>query len=140
MTTRDYLLQLRTIDMDIEIRESEAQSWRDLAAKMHHEPSDINIKVSPSQDKFENLVIKAADCAMKADRERDCLLYTKRKIEDQIKCMTDKTNRWFVWVYYHDGRSLGSIGKEKNYTRQHVSTLLRKAEKDFEKLYGDTYI
>lgn len=140
MTTKKYLLQLRTIDLEIAMSQSEAQSWRDLATKMHHEPSDIRVDSSPAPDRMESLVVKAADCACEADKQRDILLYTKITIEKQIKGLKNSFYRGLLWGYYHDSKSTGELAKYVNYTGRHIERLLVKAEKDFENEYGSKYL
>lgn len=139
MTTRAYLLQLRTIDMEIAMTESEAQSWRDLATKLHHEPSEIRVDTSPSPDRMESLVVKAADCAMKASREKEILIYTKETIEKQIKGIEDKDLKCLLWGYYHDRRSLKDIAQQMNYSYPHAKRRMRDATRVFEDIYGHTY-
>lgn len=140
MTTRTYLNQLRTIDRDIAMSESEAQSWRNLAMKLHHEPSDVRVDTTPTPDKMENLVVKAADCALKAAKEKEILVYTKTVIEKQIKGMEDKNMRYMLWGYYHDGMSLKEIAKEMAYSYSHAKRQMQKATETFEGVYGVNYM
>ena len=140
MTTKAYLLQLRTIDMEIAMCSSEAQSWRDLATKLHHEPSEIRVSTSPAPDRMENLVIKAADCEIKADRERDILIYLKETIEKQIKMVDDSFYRCILWGYYHDRKSFYTIGKQFNYSGKHMERMMNKAESSFERKFGKGYM
>ena len=140
MTTRAYLLQLRTIDYEIAMSESEAQSWRDLAMKLHHEPSDVRVDTSPAPDKMENLVVKAADCAIKAAKENEILVYTKSLIEKQIKGIEDKDLRFMLWAYYHDRKSLKDIAKRMSYSYPHAKRQLKRATDIFEDVYGVNYL
>lgn len=140
MTTRDYLSQLRTIDYEIAMSESEAQSWRDLAMKLHHEPSDVRVDTSPAPDKTENLVVKAADCAIKAAKEREILIYTKVTIEKQIKAIEDKDMRFMLWGYYHDRKSLKELAKRLSYSYPHAKRQMKKATDEFEGIFGMNYL
>ena len=140
MTTQRYLLQLRTIDMEIAMCESEAQSWRDLATKMHHEPSDIRVDTSPSPDKMESLVVKAADCAREAEKERECLIYKKRMIERQIKAIEDSEMRFMLWGYYHDRRTVASLSKEIPVAKRQGIRIMKTATEEFENVWGQTYL
>ena len=140
MTTRAYLLQLRTIDLEIAMSESEAQSWRDLATKMHHEPSEIHVDSSPAPDKMESLVVKAADCAIQAEKERECLLYTKSVIEKQIKAIEDKDMRFMLWGYYHDRKSVENLSKEIPVTYRQGKRIIKSATDAFEDKWGHTYL
>ena len=140
MTTQKYLLQLRTIDMEIAMCESEAQSWRDLATKMHHEPSDIRVDTSRSPDKMENLVVKAADCAREAEKERECLMYKKRMIERQIKAIEDSEMRFMLWGYYHDRKSVERLSKEIPITYRQGKRVIKAAVDTFEDVWGSTYL
>jgi hypothetical protein len=140
MTTRAYLLQLRTIDLEIAMSESEAQSWRDLATKMHHEPSEVRVDTSPAPDKMEGLVVKAADCAMKADKEREILIYTKSVIEGQIKKIEDKDMKFMLWGYYHDRKSVEDLSKEIPVTYRQGKRIIKRAVEVFEDVWGHTYL
>lgn len=140
MTTRDYLLQLRTIDYEIAMSDSEAQSWRDLAMKLHHEPSDVRVDTSSAPDKMENLVVKAADCAIKAAKEREILIYTKVTIEKQIKSIEDKDMRFMLWGYYHDKKSLKELAKRLSYSYPHAKRQMKKATDEFEDVFGRNYL
>lgn len=140
MTTRKYLLQLRTIDLEIAMSESEAQSWRDLAMKMHHEPSDVRVNSSPAPDKMESLVVKAADCAQEAEKEREILLYTKSVIERQIKSIEDKDMRFMLWGYYHDRKSVENLSKEIPVSYRQGKRIIKKATETFEDVWGHTYM
>lgn len=140
MTTRVYLNQLRTIDMEIAMTESEAQSWRDLAMKMSHEYSDIHVDTSPSPDRMENLVVKAADCAIKAVKEREALVYKKAMIESQIKEIEDKDMRFILWMYFHDKHSHKEVARRMNYSHDYEKHQMNVAIRLFEKKFGKEYM
>ena len=140
MTTRNYLMQLRTIDLQISMSESEAQSWRDLAMKLHHEPSDIRVDTSPVPDKMETYVVKAADCAMNAQKEKDILIYTKSTIERQIKAIEDKEMQFMLWGYYHDRRPVEDLSRDIPVTYRQGKRLIKKATEIFEDVWGHTYL
>ena len=139
MNTRAYLMQLRTIDFDILNVQSEADSWRELAMKLHHEPSDIRVDTSPMPDKMENLVIKAADSATEADREKEVLIYLKATIEKQIKSIEDKECVFMLWGYYHDRLSVEYLAKKLNYSYKQGKRVKQRGERLFEEKYGKTY-
>ena len=140
MTTRDYLMQLRTIDLEIAMSRSEEASWLDLAAKMHHEPSEIRVSTTPTPDKMESLVVKAADCAIQADREREVLIYTKATIERQIKALSDRDMRYMLWGYYHDRRTVASLSKEIPVAKRQGIRIMKNATETFEDVWGYTYL
>lgn len=139
MNTRAYLMQLRTIDFDILNVQSEADSWRELAMKLHHEPSDIRVDTSPAPDKMENLVIKAADSATEADREKEVLIYLKATIEKQIKSIEDKECVFMLWGFYHDRMSVEYLAKKLNYSYRQGKRVKQRGERLFEEKYGKTY-
>lgn len=139
MTTREYLLQLRTIDLDILNVQSEADSWRELAMKMGHEYSEIRVDTSPSPDRMESLVVKAVDSATKADREKEVLIYLKATIEKQIKGIEDKECLFMLWGYYHDRKPVEYLSRKLNYSSRQGRRVMRKAVKVFEEKYGATY-
>lgn len=140
MTTRDYLSQLRTIDLEIAMSRSEEASWLDLATKMSGSISEIKVQSSPSPDKMESLVVKAADCAIRADKEREVLIYTKATIERQIKAVEDKDLRYMLWGYYHDRKSLKDIAKTLCYSYPHAKRQMFKATETFEDIWGHCYL
>ena len=139
MTTREYLMQLRTIDFDILNVQSESDSWRELAMKMGHEFSDIHVDTSPSPDRMENLIVKAVDSATKADREKEVLIYLKATIERQIKGIGDKECVFMLWGYYHDRMTVKYLAKKLNYSERYGKAIKRKGERLFEEKYGKTY-
>lgn len=139
MTTRNYLNQLRTIDIEIAMSKSEAQSWLDLAVKLHHEPSDVRVDTSPVPDKMENLVVKAADCALKAVKDKEILVYKKERIEQQIKSVEDKDLRYMLWMYYHDRHSHKEVARQMGYTHDYERHQMDVAIKVFEKMFGHEY-
>lgn len=139
MTTREYLSQLRTIDLDILNVQSEADSWRELAMKMGHEYSEIRVDSSPSPDRMENCVVKAVDCMTQADRERDVLIYLKATIERQIKSLEDKECVYVLWGYYHDRLTIDYIAKKLNYSPRQGKRMKKRAERLFESKYGTSY-
>lgn len=139
MTTKEYLLQLRTIDFDIINVQSEADSWRELAMKMGHEYSDIHVDSSPSPDRMENLIVKAVDAATKADKEKEILIYLKATIEKQIKSLEDKECALVLWGYYHDRMTIEYISKKLNFSFRTGWRIRGKAEKMFEEKYGSEY-
>jgi hypothetical protein len=140
MTTRAYLDQLRTIDLEIAMYKSEEQSWLDLATQMHHEPSDVRVCTSPVPDKMEKLVVKAADCAREAEKAWEILVYTKDVIEKQIKSMEDRELKYLLWGYYHDKRQLKDLAKGMSYSYSHAKALMKKATEVFEDIYGVNYL
>lgn len=140
MTTRAYLDQLRTIDLEIAMYKSEEQSWLDLATQMHHEPSGVRVCTSPVPDKMEKLVVKAADCAREAEKAWEILLYTKGVIEGQIKGIEDRNMRIVLWSYYHDRKGLKEIAKNMSYTYAYTRKLIMRATDTFEDIYGPNYL
>lgn len=139
MTTKEYLMQLRTIDFDILNVQSESDSWRELAMKMGHEYSDIHVDASPSPDRMESLIVKAVDCATKADREKEILIYLKATIERQIKSIEDKECVYVLWGYYHDRLTIEYIAKKMNYSPRQGKRMKKRAERMFESKYGTSY-
>ena len=139
MTTKEYLMQLRTIDFDILNVQSESDSWRELAMKMGHEFSDIHVDTSPSPDRMENLIVKAVDSATKADREKEILIYLKATIERQIKGIKDKECLFMLWGYYHDRKTIEHLSKKLNFSYRQGKRIMQKAVRLFEEEYGDTY-
>lgn len=139
MTTKEYLMQLRTIDLEIMNVQSEADKWRELAMKMGHEFSDIHVDSSPSPDRMEKCVVKAVDCANKADTEREVLIYLKATIEKQIKGIKDKECLIMLWGYYHDRKTIESMSKEMNFTYRQGKRIMQRAVRLFEEEYGKTY-
>ena len=139
MNTRAYLMQLRTIDFDILNVQSEADSWRELAMKMGHENSDVHVITSPSPDRMESLVVKAADSATEADREKEVLIYLKATIEKQIKSIEDKECVFMLWGFYHDRLSVEYLAKKLNYSYRQGKRVKQRGERLFEEKYGKTY-
>lgn len=140
MNTREYLMQLRNIDSEIAMSISEAQSWRELALKLHHEPSDIRVDTSPAPDKMESLVVKAADCALKAEKEHEKLIRVKTIIEDQIKSIDNQDMKFMLWLYYHDKCSHKEVARRMNYSFDYEKHQMNSAIKIFEGKYGHEYI
>lgn len=140
MTTRDYLNQLRTIDLEIAMSRSEEASWLDLATKMSGSISEIKIQTSPSPDRMESLVVKAADCAIKANRERETLIYTKATIERQIKALDDSEMRFMLWGHYHDKKTVERLSKEIHVDKRQGWRIMKKATDAFEDVWGHTYL
>lgn len=140
MTTRDYLNQLRTIDLEIAMSRSEEVSWLELATKIHHEPSEVMVSTSHAPDKMESIVVKAADCAIKADREREILIYLKATIENQIKKMENMDEKYMLWGYYHDKASVYDLSKTLSVSYRQGKRIIKRATEEFEDKWGHTYL
>ena len=140
MTTQVYLSQLRTIDLEISMSRTEEVSWLDLATKMSGGISENKVQTSPSPDRMESLVVKAADCALKANREREMLIYTKATIERQIKALDDSELRFFLWGYYHDKKTVEKLSREVHVDKRQGWRIMKKASDAFEDIWGHTYM
>ena len=140
MTTQAYLSQLRTIDLEISMSRTEEVSWLNLATKMSGGISEIKVQTSPSPDRMESLVVNAADCAIKANRERETLLYTKATIERQIKAIEDSEMRFMLWGYYHDKKTVEKLSKEIHVDKRQGWRMMKKASDVFEDVWGHTYL
>jgi len=140
MTTRDYLTQLRVIDLEISMNRSEELSWLELATKINGGLSEIKVEGSSSPDRMESLVVKAADCALNAKRERERLVYLKTTIERQIKEIEDSEMRFMLWGYYHDKETVHSLSKKIPTSDRNGRRIIEKATKAFEEKWGHTYM
>lgn len=140
MTTRQYLDQLRVIDLEIAMSHSEEVSWLECAMKVGGGISEVKVDKSPSPDKMESLVVKAADCALRAKKERESLLYLKSTIERQIKAIEDREMRFMLWGYYHDKLTVREIAKQIPVSKTQGKRMIDKATKEFEDKWGHTYL
>lgn len=139
MNTIDYLNQLRMIDKEILSVHSEAEKWLELSKSMGGANFD-NIRVGGTpKNHMEEMIIKAADCALKADREREELINLKETMEQQIKSMPNKVHYMILWGYFHDNKNLTELSQYANYSIKQTRRLRDKAMKIFEEMYGDTY-
>ena len=140
MTTQEYLNQLRNIDFEIIAIGSETQSLWDIATNMHVSYDDIHVDKSPNPGRMEDIIIQIVDREQKADRKRGRLMKLKLHIEDQIKKMDDRLLYALLWWTYHDGCRIHEMSKRIKYTEKHTRRLIRRAENEFEKKYGEEYL
>lgn len=145
MTTKEYLEQLRGIDVDIVNTGGQAQHWMDIATRMGHPPMGEKVDSSPKPDQMENAIIKAIECSKKAEKEADRLIRLKERIENQIVSMKEhgtygKTYYYLLWGTYHDNKKLAALSDCVDYSYAQAKRLYKKALICFEKRYGDTYL
>lgn len=127
MTTKDYLMQLQTLDAKIQQKVEEAASLRSAVLGRGMRIDDVRVQTSPKNSQ-EDTIAGYLDLEAKIDSMIDKYVAEKDRIIDQIHELTDPRYIRILYDHYvpdehHRVKSLERISVDMNYNYTYTCEL-----------------
>lgn len=136
MTTKQYLNQVRILNIKIDHRIKQAEEIKQKAFMLSAVDTTKD-KVQNSNTEYTALhfIEKYVDMMRKIDEMIDRYVDLKNEIITKIDSLEDERYVEILYYRYIDGLLFSEIALKMNYTKDHVWRLHRYALQEFERLY-----
>jgi DNA-directed RNA polymerase specialized sigma subunit len=129
---KEYLRQLRRLEVCIEQRQEELNRLRELIG-CHAIDYGDRVQTSPSADSIPNEVIRRAELEADISRKIERFLQLKHKIINEIQSLDNAVYVKILYMRYVEYKSLDEIAEKMNYSYRQVLRLHGTALKEFRK-------
>jgi len=135
MTAKQYLSRIEKLDMLIESKKDELNSFRDtLPALPSQNPSEERVQTSPPKDAS---FTRSIERVMEMEERIDNLRIERDKIVDRIYSLDDLAQIKVLCKRYIEYKKLGEIAKELKYSSPHIKRVYNSALLHFSELIKD---
>ena len=129
---KEYLRQLRRLELCIEQRQEELNRLRELIGCNAIDYGE-RVQTSPSADSIPNEVIRRAELEADISRKIERFLQLKHKIINEIQSLDNAVYVSILYKRYVEYKSLEEIAVEMNYSYRQIKRLHGLALLDFKK-------
>lgn len=129
---KEYLRQLRRLELCIEQRQEELNRLRELIGCNAIDYGE-RVQTSPSADSIPNEVIRRAELEADISRKIERFLKLKHKIINEIQSLDNAVYVKILYMRYVEYKSLDEIAEKMNYSYRQVLRLHGTALKEFRK-------
>lgn len=129
---KEYLRQLRRLELCIEQRQEELNRLRELIGS-HAIDYGERVQTSPSADSIPNEVIRRAELEADISRKIERFLQLKHKIINEIQSLDNAVYVSILYKRYVEYKSLEEIAVEMNYSYRQVLRLHGMALQEFKR-------
>ena len=136
MTAKQYLRQLRRLDLTINAKLVQLDELRSLALKITPSPDPAGGGRKTSKDRICGVVAKIVDLEREIDRKIDRLVSLKKEAMERIDGLDDDNLRLVLAHRYINGRTWCEVAYELGCTPQWAHKLHARALAEFEQKYG----
>lgn len=135
VTAKEYLRQLRSLDILINAMQLEKERLFAMATRVNAPLSDCKVDTSPDNSKNAELIIKVAALQDEIKKQVDDYVNLKAKIVRQVSAIGDMRYRAILTMRYVNGNTFKEIAKAMNYHEIYAVRLHGRALQEFEKKY-----
>ena len=140
MTTREYLSQIRKINLMIEAKVEDSIRLRTLATKITVPTDGERVKSSPDPDKLTNVVAKIVELDREIEESVKELIKKRKIIYRQIEEIENPEYYSFLIYKYTQFLQSKEIAGKMNVSKSVMFTIQAQALLEFEKKYGSEYL
>lgn len=140
MTTKSYLEQIERLDRMIQNKLSEINQLKHMAVSITISPKEVNVQISPDNDKMGNAVAKIIDLEKETDKLVDEYIDKRKHIIEQIDSIGDTNMYHVLSERYISRKELSVIAVEMGYSFKQICRIHGNALVEFERLYGKEYL
>lgn len=140
MTTKEYLSQIRRLDMQIQNKLSDVYKLKTMACSVTISDSGDRVQTSGDKDRIGSTVAKIVDLEKEIDSMVDCFVDKRKKIIEQIDNLSDDDYYNVLSMRYVGEKTFDKIAQETNWCLRKVFSIHGKALQEFERLYGNEYL
>ena len=131
MTAKEYLRQLRSLDILINAMLQEKERLFVMATKVNAPLSDCKVDSSPDKSKTEEIIIKMTALGETINNQVDHYVDLKTKVTEQINMLSDTRYRILLYMRYINGYSFAEIAQRMDYEIRWVMSLHGRALQEF---------
>ncbi len=135
MGAKEYLKQIKELDIDIKQRQIECDSLREIVRSARNIKYDERVQTSRQGYSLEEMILKYVQIEKEIDDMIDRFVNLKHKIITEIQGLTEVKHIDVLFKRYVQYTPFDQIAIEMNYTYQYVYELHRNALREFEKTY-----
>lgn len=114
--SREYLNQLKKLDVCIKQKQEELRDLRSLAVSERVNSKSVRVQVSQKSDRIADIVVKIVCLENEVCSEIEDLAQTKHKIINEIQSLNDDTYISILFKKYVEYKTLNQIAFEMNYS------------------------
>ena len=140
MTTREYLNQIKKIDLMIEAKLDELSNLRMMACNITIPAGLEKVKSSPDPDKLVNAVAKIIKTENEIDKLVEELISKRKIIIGQIDSIEEVSYYSFLTYKYIQNMSSKEISSKMGIEHAALYRVQKAALQEFEDLYGEEYM
>ncbi len=134
MTAKEYLNQVRTLDMLINAKQSELYSLKLMATSISSPVISEKVQ-SGGENNTMRIIDKIVDLQNEINLEIDKLVDLKSQIRGEIKQINDPVERILLTERYINNKSWMEIANMMHYTERQVHNIHGKSLKHFSKFH-----
>lgn len=131
MTTKQYLEEIRIMDIHTNNLISEKEQLFNMATSCTVPTDSEHVKSSPSGDKIDRLVVKIVQLEMDIAERIDAFIDIKNKIIRELEQIGDEKYYQLLYKRYVEYKDFSIISKEMNYSYKYIIELHGRALEQF---------
>ena len=131
MTAKEYLRQLRSLNILINAMLQEKERLFAMATKVNAPLSDCKVDSSPDNSKTEEIIIKMTALGETINDQVDHYVDLKTKVTEQINMLRDTRYRVLLYMRYINGYSFAEIAQRMDYEIRWIMSLHGRALQEF---------
>lgn len=135
MTAKEYLQQLKAMDIRIEQRQKQVDELRALAFGCGSRKDGERVQTSRSPDALEKNIVKYVDIERECDKAIDEYIDFKNAIIGEIQALADWRYVQLLYKRYVEYKGFGKIAREMGYSYDSIIHMHGGALKTFEEKY-----
>lgn len=140
MTTKEYLGQIRILDMKINNKLVEIEQAKELACSISAISYEERVQTTPNFDKIGTALCKIEKMQEHLNNLIDKYVDKKAEIIEQIENLENGIHRTILFMRYIEGKKFIVMENEVGYSYRNLLRHYNKALNSFEKKYGDLYL
>ena len=140
MDTKSYLMQIRRLNMMINNKLLELENVQTMATSITVSSEKENVKSSGEHDKLGTAAAKIVDIENELNELIDSYIDKKKVIISQIDKIDDDRLYNILTERYVHGWSMEKIADSMNYSLRQIKRFHKEALKEFEIVYGQSYM
>jgi RNase H-fold protein (predicted Holliday junction resolvase) len=130
LETKNFLSQIKKLDLQIRNKLIEKQQWKDIALGITANMDGERVQSSGSQQKMADAIAKCVDMEAEIDRLVDKLIDTKREVIRTIEQIDSPTQYNVLHMIYIQDKTLQEVADEYNMSYDWAATTHGRALKN----------
>lgn len=136
MEVKEFLNQVKKLDLQIKNKLIEQQQWRDVALGITANMDGERVQSSGSQSKMADAITKCVDMEAEIDRLVDKLIDTKKEVIQTIEQLESPTQYNVLHLIYIQGKTLQEVADDYGMSYDWAATTHGRALKNVRAIRG----
>lgn len=138
MDAKEFLSQVKKLDLMIRNKLIEKQQWKDIALGITSNTEGEKVQSSGSQSKMADAIAKCVDMEAEIDRLVDKLIDTKKEVIQTIEQLDSPTQYNVLHMIYIQDKTLQEVADEYNMSYDWAATTHGRALKNVREIREKT--